>query len=358
MRTNTRTTLFIAILAIIATISLFAPTHAECQTEEVIYNFGGNFGNPVLGVVLGSDGTLYGTAFGGSTGSLVYALTPDSNGNRTELNIFDMPNGEYDFSVCALTFDAAGNLYGTTAYGGSLGGGTVFQLKPGAGGTWTSTILYNFSDKGQDGNNPVSGLVFDAGGNLYGVTEFGGSKACTFGGGCGTVYELTPTASGARNEKILHLFSTKGQDGQNPIGGLAIDSAGNLYGTTVLGGNGFGTAFQLVPQPGGGWKEKIMHRFNNNGKDGLEPVAGLTLDQHGNLFGVTPKGGSYGNLSAGGTAFELIPSANGGWGEKIVHNFGNGRNGGESSLGPFATGFIGQFVRRQRRRALRPGHSL
>jgi uncharacterized repeat protein (TIGR03803 family) len=145
-----------------------------------------------------------------------------------------------------LIFDAAGNLYGTTYQGGTYGScnhygcGTVFKLTPEAGGGWTEKILYSFCPQGYgcaDGAGPSASLIFDAAGNLYGTTFWGGIYNCTSGMvGCGTVFELPPQAGGGWTERVLHSFNSSDTDGQNPEAGLVLDAVGSLYGTTIGGG--------------------------------------------------------------------------------------------------------------------------
>ena len=166
--------------------------------------------------------------------------------------------------------------------------------------TAQETVLHSFNNT--DGAYPVAGLIFDAVGNLYGTTDGGGN----FGGncgtyGCGTVFELSPNGSGGWTEKVLYSFSNNGTDGANPIAGLVRDAAGNLYGTTDGGGGPYnsGTVFELTPQAGGGWTEKVLHSFSFF--HGRSPEAGLILDAAGNLYGTTSYGGAYG----GGTVFEF-----------------------------------------------------
>jgi len=156
--------------------------------------------------------------------------------------------------LAGLISDAAGNLYGTTPSGGSIsncstGCGTVFELTPGAGGTWTETVLYSFCPANgcSDGAYPESGnLVFDAVGNLYGTTAFGGAYQSACGGhDCGTVFELSPDGGGKWTETVLHSFGN-GTDGREPLASLIFDAAGNLYGTTAFGGaDAGGTVFEL-----------------------------------------------------------------------------------------------------------------
>jgi len=179
----------------------------------------------------------------------------------------------------SLIFDAAGNLYGTTVDGGTYRGGTVFELTPQAGGGWTETVLHSFHRNGTDGASPYAGLVLDAAGNLYGTTVDGGTY------GRGAVFELTPEAGGGWTEQVLHNFGN-GTDGAFPYAGLVLDAAGNLYGTTCQGGtHGRGAVFELTPQAGGGWTDKVLHSFDPT--DGYYPEAGLIFDAAGNLYGTT-----------------------------------------------------------------------
>jgi uncharacterized repeat protein (TIGR03803 family) len=213
----------------------------------------------------------------------------------------------------SLIFDASGNLYGATGRGGAYGYGTVFKLTPNNDGTWSETLLHSFNKNGKDGYEPDASLILDAAGNLYGVTALGGSDDL------GTVFELTPKAGGGWTEKILHSFRANVGDGNLPAAGLVFDAAGNLYGTTVEGGTAQnGTVFELTPKAGGGWTEKILHRFNLNGEDGADPYAGLIFDAAGNLYGTASAGGADGG---GGTVFELSAKAGGGWTEKVLHSF-------------------------------------
>jgi uncharacterized repeat protein (TIGR03803 family) len=222
-----------------------------------------------------------------------------------------------------LVLDAAGNLYGTTYYGGSsaecgkFGCGTVFELTPGASGTWNEKILRNFHPSA--GMNPIAALTLDASGNLFGTTAYGGTNFY------GTVFELTPTASGQWNETVLHNFSSGPSDGADPEAGVTFDSAGNLYGTTFLGGSqGYGMLYELTPSAGGVWTETIVHSFLPDFTDGAQPGPGaLVFDSAGNLYGATGTGG----ISFQGAVFEFTPSVGGGWTESILHNFAPGPGG-------------------------------
>jgi uncharacterized repeat protein (TIGR03803 family) len=238
----------------------------------------------------------------------VFELSPNAGGGWTEKVLHSFKNNGNDgsSSYASLIFDGVGNLYGTTAGGGAKSLGTVFELRPKTGGGWTEKLLHSFIDSGKDGYYPEAGLIFDASGNLYGTTAFGGSGSCT--DGCGTVFELTPKTGGGWTEKILHNLNNNGKDGYYPFArGLIFDGAGNLYGTTESGGSGScrdgcGTVFELTPKTGGGWTEKVLYNFKNNSRDGRKPGAGLIFDASGNLYGTT-----YGGGHGGGTVFEITP---------------------------------------------------
>lgn len=217
----------------------------------------------------------------------------------------------------SLVADEAGNLYGVTALGGGAsrscyrgkGCGTVFELVAPAVKTkpWIYKTLYRFTG-GFDGGQPIAGLIIDAKRNLYGTTSSGGA-------GLGLVFELSPVQGGGWQETVLHTFEYA--DGAVPSARLLFDATGNLYGTTQLGGsNSYGTAFELTPSEGGGWTETVLYNFGAD-LDGSMPVAGLTFDQQGNLYGTTENGGINGDF---GTVFELTPTAQG-WTETILISF-------------------------------------
>ena len=179
--------------------------------------------------------------------------------------------------AAGLIFDSVGNLYGTTEFGGR-GFGTVFELTPNKDGSWKEKVLHSLDEK--DGNNAASALIFDSLGNLYGTASTGGVSDCE--NGCGLVFELTPNEDGSWKESVLHFFDRNGKDGYLPESSLVFDSSGNLYGTTAGGGpNNAGIVFQLSPSGNGSWKEKVLHSFNLNYKDGYGPDAGLVFDSAG-----------------------------------------------------------------------------
>jgi len=203
-----------------------------------------------------------------------------------------------------LVMDSAGNIYGTTVQGGEVGGGTVFRLSP-SGSGFTHTVLYSFTG-GSDGGEPYKGVTLDAQGNLYGTTVTGGGGSCE--GGCGVVFKLT-NSGGTWTQTVIHTFSG-GNDGSGPGSGLTLDPHGNLYGMTPTGGAfSLGVIYQLKPQTDGSWKLRVIHAFTG-GADGSSASAGrLILDRAGNLYGVATVGGANGK----GVAFELTRSPTGAW---------------------------------------------
>ncbi len=349
---------------------------ANTNKDHLIHTFSPTpNGYPRSGLVADAAGNLYGTAYGNgdscpdSCGE-VFELTPGANGAflYRVLHTFTKGAGDGTFPQGALVLDAEGNLYGTTVFGGADGYGTVYELSPTAAGPWNETILYSFKN-GFDGSAPNSGVIFDTAGNLYGVTEGGGSgglgtvfelslvnglwvesilhafvwdtadgnypwgiamdasgnlwgvtalggslTACPFSG-CGTVYELIRAENWREN--IVYDFQY-GNDGYQPVGALVFDSSGNIYGTAWLGGapDG-GIVFQMTPSTGGTWTEAILHTFGG-APDGFRPFSGLTFDQAGNLYGTTEGGGAPCNC---GTVFEMSPAADGSWTESIVYDF-------------------------------------
>jgi uncharacterized repeat protein (TIGR03803 family) len=202
-----------------------------------------------------------------------------------------------------LVMDSAGNIYGSTVQGGDFGSGTVFELSPN-GASWTHTVLYSFHGS-TDGGEPYKGVTLDPHGNIYGTAVTGGGGSCE--GGCGVVFKLTKHAGGTWSQAVIHQF-TGGSDGSGPGSGLTFDQYGNIYGMTPTGGTyGLGTVYQLQHQTSG-WQLNVLHAFTG-GDDGLGGSAGrLILDHAGNLYGVTTVGGAHGD----GVVFE-ITHANGTW---------------------------------------------
>jgi uncharacterized repeat protein (TIGR03803 family) len=266
--------------------------------------------NPWAGLVRDRAGNLYGTTPNGGTeyGDVFKLSQVGSNWILTPLHDFvGDTDGAGPYS--SLVIGPDGNLYGATVAGGinDTCCGTVFKLTPPATVCkttlcpWTETILYRFQG-GNDGQGPYGGITFDQAGNIYGTTTQGGGTGCT-GPGCGTLFKLT-NSQGHWTESILHRFNDNG-DGNEPLSTVTMDEAGNLYGTTAGGGSaGYGTVYELSPN-GSGWTERILYSFQN-ALDGRKPSGGVVFDAAGNLFGAAYNGGSGG----GGTIFELTPSGN------------------------------------------------
>jgi uncharacterized repeat protein (TIGR03803 family) len=371
-------------LAIVAAILMFAASAmATGPVEKVLYRFrGGSDGSaPSTGLIADKAGNLYGTTTNGGTGcqdgcGTVFELSHASGGGWFETVIHRFTaGGDGAFPQAGLTFDAAGNLYGTTTYGGAFDDGTIFQLAVPAspGAAWTMNVLHNVVGS-VDGNYPWGSLTFDQAGNLYGPMLFGGRF------GVGTVFQLAaPTLQGgAWILNVLHSFKGT-NDGLDPVGKLIIDTKGALYGTTnggtvfkevpptaghtawtlkvlynfnyvlglsgglIAGKNGVlygataqggsvneGTVFQLTPPVtrGAAWTATTLHEFAG-GSDGEYPLNDLVLDQAGNLLGMTESGGT----SALGTVFKLTPTQHGAWTRTTVHNFTGGRDGSGPGAG-------------------------
>ena len=272
-------------------------------TETVLYRFqGGSDGTcPGYGdVSFDQAGNLYGTTVNGGlpqTCSLgcgtVYELTP-GNGSwpHTVLYRFENSGGQWPYSGVAI--DAAGSLYGTTIYGGYQNHGVVYQLVK-SGNTWTENLLHVFRGAPSDGSVAYGGLIFDASGNLFAATSNGGTQDV------GTVYELSPFNGGWQYSLLYSIRQTG--DGAGPWNNLVMDRAGNLYGATT--GNGYrnGEIFELSPSGGGGWTEKTLHVFSYFGYDGDDPIGNPVLDTNGNLYGTTFSGGEF----RVGVAWEVTP---------------------------------------------------
>jgi len=323
-------------------------------TYSILHSFVGfasDGGAPFGAPIVDGAGNVYGTTTLGGKGDcgVVYRLSPTGGGDYKEtilhsFNKFNKTNDDGCNPESYLVSDAAGNLYGTTNKGGGggvngtfcmNGCGSVFKLAPNGDGTYTESVIHSFpGTKGNtDGRNPVGGLVFDSAGNLWGSTQGGGD-------GNGTVFELTPNSDGTYTESTLYSF-TGASTGFFPNTDLVIDKAGNLYGTTVNGGlnHGDGVVFKVTPQPGGGVKESIIHRFFCNStacRDGVTPFNGLTIDANGTLYGTVDLGGGGSNQCSTGTpalgcgiVYKLTPNAQGKFTETILYRFQGFADGAE-----------------------------
>jgi len=318
-----RAVLLVALMSIL----MIAPGAWGQREYKTLYKFtqDKDGGTPLAGLTFAPTGELYGTTFtGGDAFGTVFRLTPQPDGRWMESTIYTFR--QIGYNVGGLILDDARSLYGTTYEGGTYGGGVVFKLSPKLGGSWTESVLYNFCSLANclDGGASRAGLIFDADGSLYGTTFEGGTN------GWGVVFKLKHNKDGGWSETVLHRFTQ--DDGQWPAGALVLDRQGNLYGTTVNGGSGgcqfgCGVVFELIPSVNGDWKEKVLHRFTA-GSDGSLPFSSLIFDKAGNLYGTTTAGGNSGcNGSGCGVAFRLAPNSDGSWKETILHRFTGGKDG-------------------------------
>jgi uncharacterized repeat protein (TIGR03803 family) len=279
--------LFRNVIVTVATslATLIPVSMAQASTEKILYSFAGGVdgASPEAGVILDAAGNLYGTTWGGGSAGFgtVFKLSRNPDGTWTESILHSFQGADGDAPRAELVFDNVGNLYGTTFSGGTVGG-VVFKLSPNADGTWTETIIHNFN--GVDGAIPTGALIMDGAGNFYGTTAQGG----TLGGG--TVFQLTPNLDGSWSENVLYNFPIGSAGTTSPNGTLTFDSSGNLYGTTATGGFGArGNVYKLSPS-GGYWTITSLHTFSGD-PDGAYPQTGVIFDVAGNLYGTTPNGG-------------------------------------------------------------------
>jgi uncharacterized repeat protein (TIGR03803 family) len=260
----------------------------QSGNETVLYRFTGtnsDAANPGAGVIFDQNGDLFGTSEqgGDQTFGTVFKLTHTGNvWKESTLHSFHEFKDGYD-PHAGLIMDQAGALYGTTMKGGKSLDGVIFQMTQGSSG-WNFTTLYMFDPHGNDGIVPLSGLIFDQAGSLYGTTALGGAHNSL---DIGTVFKLTP---GQNSDILLHSF-TGGKDGSEPEAGVVFDRAGALYGTTFAGGDfGQGVVFKLTPQADGSYIESVLHSFTGGG-DGGGPLGGLVFGKDGALYGTTSVGG-------------------------------------------------------------------
>jgi uncharacterized repeat protein (TIGR03803 family) len=300
------------ILTVLA-IALMLPTEAMAASKYKVLHRFKDGGFPVFtSLIFDAAGNLYGTTAFASTHGDVFELKPNSDGSWTESVLYRFKGGADGAGPRgSLIFDTAGNLYGTTTYGGNRSYGTVFRLTPTSDGTWTKDVLHRFTRR--DGANPIAGLIFDTAGNLYGTTQLGGAADA------GVVFKLKPNADGSWTESVLCSFCSlkKCADGIDPVAGLIFDPEGNLYGTTASGGIHYsGVVFKLRPNSDGSWTESVLHRFADN--PGADPVAGLAFDSIGNLYGTASNANGSAN---GGAVFKMTPNSTGGWEYGTLHVF-------------------------------------
>jgi uncharacterized repeat protein (TIGR03803 family) len=273
---------------------------------------------PTGNLVFDAAGNLYGTAPYGGKHDLgdIFELSPASSGTWTESVIYafdPIRKREGAFPYAGLSIDKEGNLYGTTP-------NTVYELSPGPNG-WTETILHMFCTKPvcHDGSLANAGVIVGPDGSLYGVTEGGGPFAA------GTTYELQHTSTGWK-ESFPHSFGSFPNDGGGGVlGDLVLDASGNLYGATVGGGGtdglctgGCGTVYKLTPGSGSQWKETILYRVQG-GTAGYRPAAGVVVDGAGNVYGTTIAGGD--PLCSCGVVYKVAPDSTGTWTYSVLHTF-------------------------------------
>jgi uncharacterized repeat protein (TIGR03803 family) len=291
-------------------------TAPPASSESVLYSFGGVDGaGPLNGIIADKTGAFYGTtAFGGIGAGTVFKLTPSGSG-YTESVLYDFKGGNDGSVPEGIVARADGTLYGATFVGGGsgnggVGWGTVFKLTPGASG-YTETVLYRFRG-GTDAWEPLGPLVFDKSGSLYGAAAFGGAL------NDGAVFKLTPTGSGYAESLVYALAG--GAGGQLPEAGLTIDAHGSIYGTTMYGGNdagycdgGCGTVFKLTPGKSG-YSGAVIYAFD--GPNGNLPDGAVTVDRSGAVYGTTFWGGTTGV----GVVFKLTPQGSS-YAESVLHSF-------------------------------------
>ena len=307
--------LLFALLCIVPLVS----NSALAQTLTPLYSFSGLAAGqiPAAGLVADGAGNLYGTTgFGGSNDlGVVFEVSPSSK-TLGVLHSFTGPDGALP-DQAAMIIDPSGNLYGTTIAGGNgtgcggYGCGVVFEVTP---SSKTETVLHTFTG-GNDGGNPVASLMADSSFNLYGTTQSGGAL------NGGTVFELV-NSSGSYNTPLNVLYTFPGSaSGYSPESNLIADSSNNLYGTTTSGGDNNGVVYKLSPPAttGAAWTETPVYTFLG-GNDGSYSQAGLVEDTEGNLYGTTTLGGG----SNAGVVFKITPSGN----ESVLYAFTGGSDGG------------------------------
>ena len=271
----------------------------DTWTQSVIHAFTGEDGSgPGARVAVDDRGNVYGmTPTGGANGlGVIYALHSNSNGDWTLRVIHTFTGGSDGSSGSAgKLVPRGGHVYGGATTGGANGSGVVFELTPTQIGEWGFRTIYSFQGA-PDGSFPYGALLFDAAGNLYGTTYYGGTS------GLGAVYKLTLIGTREWSETVLYSFQT-GNDGNSSISNLVSDAAGNLYGTTSEGGLGSGTIFELTPGQGGTWTESLPHSFQGP-PDGAFPYAGMVGDGAGNFYGATVHGG---DADGDGAIYKFTP---------------------------------------------------
>jgi uncharacterized repeat protein (TIGR03803 family) len=288
------------------------PSGDDKWQERVLHAFhGGTDGSQPNGnLVFDASGNLYGTTSGGTDDGTVFELSPQGDGTWMETVLYRFSGGSFGQ---ALTIDAFGNLFGVISYAESV----IYELSPPQqkDGTWTETTLYTTAEFVWIGSN----LVLDQKGNLYGSWY---RNFC-----CGGVFEFRHVN---KSWQLTNLYAFHGGgNGSEPVSGVILDSKGRLYGTGISGGNNWGIAFELR-RSGGQWIESMLYNFCsfNNCADGATPGAPLVFDQAGTLYGTTESGGATCAERFGcGVVFKLSPTKSGQWRESVLHRFKGGLDG-------------------------------
>ena len=317
----------LASIVVIAVIAFTFVNTAVAQGHyKILYTFGSAPGAvyPHGALVRDGVGNLYGTSnSGGSepctygTGcGTVFRLAPQSDGSWSETVLYSFLGGDDGYyPVAGLVMDATGTLYGTTEFGGISDCGIIFKLTPNVDGSWTKTTIYRFS--GADGALPMASMIFDGAGNLYGTTAIGGPNACA------TVFKLSPNSDGSWSQSLLHAFAL--YEGCDLESAVAFDASGNLYGAALTAGpldDYYGAVFQLTPNSDGSWSMTLIYRFKD-GKDGANPGP-VVVDATGTLYGTASGWNDYGL----GTVYKLKPNSDGTWTQTVLHTFTGYLDGG------------------------------
>jgi len=328
---------------------LIAPqTRGGKWTKTVLYDVTSQSPGYPFSVIVGQDGGLYGTGESAQNCGFLWKLVLPAFGDGVwKYAVLYTLNGTSD--GCAIqghpVLDGEGNLYGATELGGDLGCeqdgcGTVFELKRPTtkGGKWHFHVLHAFTGN-PDGAEPFAGLTFDQEGNLYGTTWTGGTAES------GTVYRMSPPKNKGQgwSETVLHSF-TERATGVAPGGPLTFDSSGNIYGTTISGGDlncqggaGCGLVFELTPptDQADQWSYATLYAFQG-GNDGVDPEGYIVFDSQGNLYSTTYVGGQ----AQAGTAFRLEPTGtdSAAWMEAVLHWFPESKKDGYDPVGGLTWG--------------------
>ena len=289
-------------------------------SHTVLYSFTGGVDGAEAygGVTLDADGNLYGATVAGGTGQsceggcgVVYKLT-NNGGTWTQTVLHDFTGADDGSGPgSAPSIDRAGNLYGMTPTGGAFAAGTIYRLHPRQDGTWQFSVVHAFTS-GDDGLGGSKGrMIFDRQGHIFGASTAGGAN------GSGTIFQLRRSRTGWEL-KVLYAF--QGQpDAGFPYGSLLFDESGNLFGTSYYGGaNGLGAVYEVSPRPGGAWREKVLYSFQGQ-PDGANAISGLVFGPNGEMYGTTSEGGASGCDC--GTVFKIAQGQNGTWTESVVYAF-------------------------------------